>query len=217
VLLRNTILSVLKDQSPPEPLTPEVPRALAAAIPKASPQALALKGVRRCGKSILQAQLMRRHSHFCYCNLEDTRLFGLSPQDFPSVLAVMDELSPATAPVFLDEVQAVAEWQRLVRTLLDRGRPVCVTGSNASLLGRELGSKLTGRHRSFEVFPFDYRKYLTFTAQTPAKAPCWPIWMGAASPPISTNAILKSCRSCCATSSNGSSPSVTPCARPGTS
>jgi len=170
VLLRNTILSVLKDQSPPVPLTPEVPRALAVSIPEAAPQATALKGVRRCGKSILQAQLMRRHPHFCYCNLEDTRLFGLSPRDFPSVLAVMDELSPATAPVFLDEVQAVAEWQRLVRTLLDRGRTVCVTGSNASLLGRELGSKLTGRHRSFEVFPFNYREYLAFTAQAPGES-----------------------------------------------
>lgn len=170
MLLRNTILSVLKDQSSPVPLTPEVPRVLAASIPKASPHAIALKGVRRCGKSILQAQLMRRHPHFCYCNLEDTRLFGLSPQDFPSVLAVMDELSPAAAPVFLDEVQAVAEWQRLVRTLLDRGRTVCVTGSNASLLGRELGSKLTGRQRSFEVFPFNYREYLAFTAQTPGES-----------------------------------------------
>jgi predicted AAA+ superfamily ATPase len=82
----------------------------------------------------------------------------------------MDELSPATAPVFLDEVQAVAEWQRLVRTRLDRGRTVCVTGSNASLLGRELGSKLTGRHRSFEVFPFNYREYLAFTAQAPGES-----------------------------------------------
>ena len=151
-------------------LKPEVLRSLAASIPEQCPQAIALKGVRRCGKSILQAQLMRRHASICYCNLEDTRLFGLSPEDFPTVLAVIDELSPATVSVFLDEVQEVNEWQRLVRTLLDRGRTVCVTGSNASLLGRELGSKLTGRHRSFEVFPFNYREYLTFTAQAPGES-----------------------------------------------
>jgi predicted AAA+ superfamily ATPase len=35
---------------------------------------VALKGVRRCGKSILQAQLMRRHASIGYCNREDTRL-----------------------------------------------------------------------------------------------------------------------------------------------
>jgi len=57
----------------------------------------------------------------------------------------VDELTGRTAPVFLDEVQELPEWQRLVRSLLDRNRPVCITGSNASLLGRELASKLTGR------------------------------------------------------------------------
>jgi hypothetical protein len=61
----------------------------------------------------------------------------------------------------------VEGWQRLVRTLLDRGRPVCLTGSNASLLGRELGSKLTGRQLSFEVFPFSYSEYVSYTNLTP--------------------------------------------------
>ena len=37
-----------------------------------------------------------------------------------------------------------------------------ITGSNASLLSRELGSKLTGRHLRFELFPFSYREFLSF-------------------------------------------------------
>ena len=163
MLLRDTILSVLKDQRPPVSLTPEVARELVSSIPARSSQAIALKGVRRCGKSILQAQLMRRTGAAFYCNLEDTRLFGLSPKDFPAILSVIDELASQGVPVFLDEVQEVAEWERLVRSLLDRGRTVCITGSNASLLSRELGAKLTGRHLSFEVFPFDYQEYLTYT------------------------------------------------------
>ena len=129
-----------------------------------------LTGVRRCGKSTLQAQLMRRAGKGFYCNFEDTRLFGMGPDDFPTLLSVMDELVGGDQPIFLDEVQEVEQWQRLVRTLLDRGRAVCVTGSNASLLGRELGAKLTGRHLSFEVFPFDYVEYLTFTGQDPGAA-----------------------------------------------
>lgn len=103
---------------------------------------------------------MRRRKNAFYCNLEDTRLFGFGPPDFPTFLAVLEDLAPREGAVFLDEVQEVAEWQRLVRTLLDRGRNVCVTGSNASVLGRELGAKLTGRHLSFEVFPFSYREFL---------------------------------------------------------
>jgi predicted AAA+ superfamily ATPase len=74
------------------------------------------------------------------------------------------------AAVYLDEVQEVPEWQRLVRALLDAGRRVCVTGSNASLLGRELGSKLTGRHLSQEVYPFSFQEYLEFNGQKPGAA-----------------------------------------------
>ena len=128
-------------------------------------QAVILTGVRRSGKSTLQAQLMRRAENPFYCNFEDTRLFGLGPDDFPTFLSVLDELAAPDQPLFLDEVQEVEGWQRLVRTLLDRGRQVCVTGSNASLLGRELGAKLTGRHLSFEVFPFSYTEYLAFTGK----------------------------------------------------
>ena len=97
---------------------------------------------------------------------EDTRLYGLGPADFATVLSVLDEHHPGAA-VYLDEVQEVPEWQRLVRALLDAGRRVCVTGSNASLLGRELGTKLTGRHLSHEVYPFSFREFLAFTGAKP--------------------------------------------------
>ena len=106
---------------------------------------------------------MRREGAAFACNLEDTRFFGMGPDDFAAFLSVLDELADAGQPVFLDEVQEVDEWQKLVRALLDRGRAVCVTGSNASLLGSELGTKLTGRHLSFEVFPFSYPEYRAFT------------------------------------------------------
>lgn len=160
-------MSVLR--TPFVPLVPkhEVERSLTGRIKVRGAQATILTGVRRCGKSTLQAQLMRRAKAAFYCNFEDTRLFGMGPDDFPSFLDVMDELSKPGHPVFLDEVQEVEGWQRLVRSLLDRGRAVCVTGSNASLLGRELGSKLTGRHRSFEVFPFSYAEYLSFMRKDP--------------------------------------------------
>jgi len=165
VILRDTLLGVLKDQSPLEPSGTEIDRELIGAVPARSQQAIVLTGVRRAGKSVLQTQLMREHRKSFYCNLQDTRLFDLSPQDFPTFLSLLEELAPGKEAVFLDEVQEIEEWQRLVRSLLDRGRVVCVTGSNASLLGSELGVKLTGRQLSFEVFPFSYSEYLTYTRQ----------------------------------------------------
>ena len=164
MLLRNTLIEVLKDQRPPVAAVPEIPRAITRRLPREnSEHALVLTGVRRCGKSVLQAQLLRRHPGALYLNVEDTRLYGMGPKDFPTLLDVIHELAGKQA-VFLDEIQELPEWQRLVRSLLDRGHPLCVTGSNASLLGREVGAKLTGRHQSFEVFPFCYSEYLAYTA-----------------------------------------------------
>lgn len=165
MLLRDTLLAVLRDPLPPPTPVREVTRRMLADLSLAASRATVLLGIRRCGKSTLQGQLMRGRGHALYCNFEDTRLYGLGPDDYPTFLSVLDELAVPDQPVFLDEVQEAMEWQRLVRALLDRGRAVCVTGSNASLLGRELGTKLTGRHTSFEVFPFGYGEYLSFTGQ----------------------------------------------------
>lgn len=165
MLLRNTLLSILRSPMVPSRPQQEVERQLVADLTARSTQATVLTGVRRCGKSTLQAQLMRRAGSGFYCNFEDTRLFGMGPEDFPTFLSVLEEVAGPDQPVFLDEVQEVEEWQRLVRALLDYGRAVYVTGSNASLLGRELGTKLTGRHLSFEVFPFSYVEYLAFTGK----------------------------------------------------
>jgi uncharacterized protein len=163
MILRNTLLSVLGNPFGPTPPPREIKRQLTADLRLHDSQATILTGIRRCGKSILQTQLMHRVKASFYCNFEDIRLYGMGPDDFPAFLSVLAELSVSGQPVFLDEIQEVDEWQRLVRALLDLGRAVCVTGPNASLLGKELGAKLTGRHLSFEVFPFSYAEYLMFS------------------------------------------------------
>jgi uncharacterized protein len=62
----------------------------------------------------------------------------------------------------------VDKWELYVRQKLDEGFKVIVTGSNASLLSRELGSKLTGRHISQELFPFSFSEFLRFKSLTPS-------------------------------------------------
>jgi uncharacterized protein len=165
VFLRDTLAHILADQRQLAVPPPEVVRDLAVRLPARSGQAVVLTGVRRAGKSVLLGQALRRARRPFYCNFEDTRLFALSQEDFPVLLDIVEQRVPQKGPVFLDEVQQAPEWQRLVRTLLDRGHSVCLTGSNASLLGRELGARLTGRHLSFEVLPFGYREYLLYTGQ----------------------------------------------------
>ena len=136
MILRNTLIEVLRDQRPPVPVGPEIARSVTRRLPTGNTQhALVLTGVRRCGKSVLQAQLLRTHPGALYVNVEDTRLYGMGPEDFPALQEVIQELVGQQA-VFLDEIQELPEWQRLVRSLLDRVHPLCVTVSNASLLGR---------------------------------------------------------------------------------
>ena len=166
MLLRETLRSVLATPGGLDTADHEVTRHFQPAWKAgAASHALVLTGVRRCGKSTLQGQVRRGiKGSSVTINLEDTRLYGLGPEDFATMISVLDADHPKAA-VYLDEVQEVPEWQRLVRALLDSGRRVCMTGSNASLLGREMGSKLTGRHLSHEVHPFSYREFLEFTGQ----------------------------------------------------
>ena len=164
-MLKETLLEILKTQDLPPTAPHEVKRALLGDLEPLPGFATVLTGVRRCGKSTLQAQFARKSGSAFYCNFEDTRLFEMTAADFPLWLELLDELAPAGAPVFLDEVQEIEGWQRLARALLDRGRTLCVTGSNASLLGIGLGAKLTGRHLPRVVFPFCYSEYLAYTEQ----------------------------------------------------
>ena len=49
-----------------------------------------------------------------------------------------------------------------MRQLHDYGKKVFVTGSNASLLSKDLGTRLTGRYLNTELFPFSYQEFLVF-------------------------------------------------------
>lgn len=166
MLLRETLEIVLSNPAEPPGVEDEVIRHFQPGWkPAMASHALALAGVRHCGKSTLQGQVRRGlQGASVTINLEDTRLYGMGPEDFPTLLSVLDARHPKAA-VYLDEVQEVPEWQRLVRALLDAGRRVCLTGSNASLLGREMGPKLTGRHLSHVVYPFSFKEYLEFTGR----------------------------------------------------
>jgi len=145
-----------------------IPREALLQLPKQTAHALIISGIRRCGKSTLLRQLMKKNDHCCYFNFEDQRAAGFDVRDFEKLCAVLkQEYGPSKLYVF-DEIQNVPEWERFVRRMLDEGNRFVVTGSNASLLSRELGMKLTGRHLSKELFPFSYAEFLEFTHKQPS-------------------------------------------------
>ncbi|HEY5510498.1 MAG TPA: ATP-binding protein [Prolixibacteraceae bacterium] len=130
-------------------------------LPDTRSHALIISGIRRCGKSTLLFQLLReRYPQAVYLNFDDPRLYDFAIDDFVK----LDELIKGNGSTVLmfDEIQLVKGWERYVRQKLDENFQVFVTGSNASLLSRELGTSLTGRHISKELFPFSYNEYCRF-------------------------------------------------------
>jgi hypothetical protein len=119
-----------------------------------------LSGIRRCGKSTLMKLLMQRiKKPIAYFNFEDARINGFEVNDFQK----LDEIiGKGKAAYFFDEIQNIASWEIFVRQLHERGEKVYITGSNASLLSKELGTRLTGRHLRHELFPFSFQEFLVF-------------------------------------------------------
>jgi len=129
-----------------------------------SPQVVIITGLRRVGKSTLLAQFAHTMDEglFYYLNFDDERFLGFASEDFNDLLQVMIEVFGERNLMFLDEIQNVPGWERFVRRMSDAGMKFYVTGSNASLLSQELGTRLTGRYIPVELYPFSFREYLKF-------------------------------------------------------
>ncbi len=129
------------------------------------PYALIISGIRRCGKSTLLRQVMKNLRNFYYLNFEDTRLAGFEASDFEKLDEVFKEELGVSEFYFFDEIQNIQGWELFVRSRLDKGKKFIITGSNASLLSKELGTRLTGRHLNIELCPFSFREMLEFTGK----------------------------------------------------
>ena len=145
-----------------------IPRRLVDDIDLKSAHVVVLSGIRRCGKSTLLRQIMQNLSSYYYFNFEDPRAVSFELVDFDKLQAVFHEEFGESKDYFFDEIQNVPEWERFVRKLQDQGKKVFITGSNASLLSRELGSRLTGRHLTYELYPFAFDEMLDLTKNSPS-------------------------------------------------
>ncbi len=129
-----------------------------------------ISGLRRSGKSTLlemycerlQKQGVKR-KQIVFLNFEDFehRKF-LTDLDalYAHIINQLDLSNPCY--VFLDEVQNVNEFERLVDGLFVKPNvDVYITGSNAFLLSGELATLLSGRYIEISILPFSFKEYLT--------------------------------------------------------
>lgn len=126
-------------------------------------------GIRRCGKSSLIQMILQNTQSF-YLNFEDTALYGFSSSDFLILDDALDAYLKENKKckyLCFDEIQSIKGWEVYVHQKLNEGFLVIITGSNASLLSKELGTRLTGRHLDFELFPFSFTEFCVFSNLKP--------------------------------------------------
>ena len=161
MIFKETLMKVVKSQREDLDLSEQnIEREALKKIEIKIPFVIVLSGIRRCGKSTLLKQLMKRAKDFHYFNFEDTRVVDFEVEDFQKLDEIFLQEYGNKEYYFFDEIQNVKKWELFVRAILDKKKHVIITGSNASLLSKELGTRLTGRHLRFELFPFSYNEFL---------------------------------------------------------
>ncbi|MFO7614727.1 MAG: ATP-binding protein, partial [Bacteroidales bacterium] len=122
-----------------------------------------ISGIRRCGKSTLLHQIRAMwHERDYYMNFDDERLLKFNVDDFQILHEIFIELFGRQKTFWFDEIQNIAGWERFVRRLHEYGHKIFITGSNATMLSKELGTHLTGRFIRYELFPFSFPEFLQF-------------------------------------------------------
>lgn len=134
-----------------------------------------LTGVRRCGKSTVMQMFCDYlisdgvdNSQIVFLNFEEIENRKWQ-NDFEGLYYHIVNQLDLSKPcyVFLDEVQQIEEFERLVDGLFVKPNiDVYVTGSNAYLLSSELGTLLTGRYISIHILPFSFKEFLLTQTDT---------------------------------------------------
>ena len=137
-----------------------------------SNQIITITGPRRAGKSYLMRQMNLyllskgfKKENLLFVNFEDPRFTSLDTKLMDQIFSTYIEfLTPeGEITIFMDEVQEVEGWEKWVRMMHElKKAKLIISGSNAKLLSRELGTLLTGRHLDLSVFPLSFREFLEF-------------------------------------------------------
>lgn len=121
-------------------------------------------GPRRAGKSVFALMLLKGKD-FAYFNFDDESLpdgeNGEEKIDLDELLSELKQAYGETKYILFDEIQNLPKWELFVNRLHRAGYNLVLTGSNASLLSKELATHLTGRHIPIEILPFDFKEILT--------------------------------------------------------
>lgn len=162
-------VEIIKDFQDKE-LPSIVPRKMEVNIESDIKRASSIIGPRRCGKTYEMFSLIKEitkkfgKDRILYVNFERADLGALNYNDLTIMLEAFYEIFPKNKKekiwLFLDEIQNVKEWERFVRTCLDDGIKIFLSGSSSKLLSKEIATSMRGRNLTYELFPFSFEEFL---------------------------------------------------------
>lgn len=128
-----------------------------------------ITGIRRCGKSTLLDLFREKLSddgvpadRMVSINFEDMDNTDLCTPDKLHAHVKSKLASGKTTYVFLDEVQNVVDFPRVVNSLFThRNIDIYLTGSNAFMLSNELATLLSGRYIEIKMLPLSFTEYIS--------------------------------------------------------
>ncbi|NMB78954.1 MAG: ATP-binding protein [Methanomicrobiales archaeon] len=140
---------------------------------------IVLSGVRRSGKTTLLYQTIRLlittnkvpAKNILFVNCDEPEIAGRKNALLEAVDTYRREVAAkGTIWLVFDEVQAVENWEREIKSLYDTKQcRIILSGSSSYLLDSQVGNLLSGRYLAVPVFPLDFSEYLRFHAITPPK------------------------------------------------
>ena len=138
------------------------------------PHAIIISGVRRSGKSTLLKEIY--HTYYqdkiiYYFNFEDERLLKFTVDDFNLLYETFLNSSVIVPCSFLTKYKSYHTGRRSSEEMYNSGCKFFITGSNSSMLSKEMGTKLTGRSIAITLYPILLYRMPSLT-QHPTKKPC---------------------------------------------
>lgn len=130
-----------------------------------------ITGVRRCGKTTLMTLFI---NELKAGGIEDERIVRINFEDYDAIeltdpkalhAYLKSKLQPGkTVYFFLDEIQNVSDFQRVIDSLYIRDNvDIYLTGSNGTMLSSDLATRLSGRYVEIKMLPMSFGEFVEGT------------------------------------------------------
>jgi len=122
----------------------------------------AIVGPRRAGKTYLMLDLLKNNPSSLYLDFEQFIFEGITKKEVFEAITLAENVKGRVKLILLDEIQELDGWEKLVRSLLDFGYEVVVSGSSSKLTSKEIATQLRGRSIEKLLLPLSFEEFLRF-------------------------------------------------------